>query len=1310
MQHIPLFKDEYLFSHWEDEFENYQKDKDAHVLDLLRSWNSRDKKLSETQLDGLFVEKLFRGLWGYWGTGTTGPIPGYSLLPQYPVPGAGQSGGTGKADLALAHFEHPDFSNIAQVLCEFKHIKSGLDAPQNRKDNNRSPVGQCLDYLKYSFDKVPTNPQVTPTWGIVTDMNEFRLYERTKGDSQYQRFVISKEGDDSCLLADNLNAQRSRFLFWKLFSREQLLTNHGDSQLKMLLQRQWTLEKALEQNFYEEYQAYRQHVYESFIAANPDFSGTRGDLVRMTQRFLDRCIFLLFCEDMGKALSFPTDLLRDILIRESCSESYSPDFENIWALVKQLFHTMRDGGEFPPDHKIHRFNGGLFEDLDALENLTIPNKVFCTQGQGESRERLAQSKNTLLYLSATYNFGTTSPDRKRTISLYALGRIFEQSITDLEYMHAEAEGVATVAKVSKRRRDGVYYTPEWVTHFIVQQVIGGRLQEYREEIGLELGAEFDAEELSKYRKARKKPKTNKASIHLEKLGKYEDFLEKITVLDPACGSGAFLIQALMFLQQQRRAIGFERARVTGEQFLFDQDAIIRGILADNLYGVDINPESVEITQLALWLNTASPGKPLSTLDDNIRCGNSLVGPEFENFYNSKHDTLFEDASASEREKVNAFDWASEFPEILGDDLPEDSRGFDCIIGNPPYVKLQHFRKVLPDVAEFLRSCEVESTKGEETVKNRVYESTNHKSFDMYLPFIERGISLLNSTGQLGYIAPSVWLLSDYGEDLKSHLLKNQKLDRWIDFKDFPVFEEAMTYTALQFFRGAPCDRIKFSAAPDGQLSSISTHGEIDYAALDPKDAWVFLPTSEKNFLERMATLHTQLSELSYVEGIFVGIQTSADVIYHLDKVGPGKYCQTGSGADGQTHEIEDEIMKPLISGGEAKRYQSPETNTYLLFPYDISGESPKLISKEVMTSSFPQAWEYLLNFETKLRGRESSSFDDEKWYRFGRNQNLDKQHLAKLGVAQTVPELRIFYDSNGEFCLNNVRVNGILAKQNREWFLMGILNSRVADFIFRRISKPKEPRPSGAYFEANKQYIAPISVPASTEEERVQVESYARKLNELHSSRKDTIAAIDSRLESSQMTADLKPPSWIWANVTSIDDLKEQNPNDLKGRALNQWAKQTHESLLNAEIENIENEIKFGMPMSAWETAGELKFFAGNKAVVKQVFVSENDAKIILPQWMKVARDKFISESLNAGRIVKNLLELRTTENDALVQQLGNLTKTLLETEEKILATERKLDDLVYELYKMNPEEKQLVELDTQKRSNARFPRPVATG
>ncbi len=237
-------------------------------------------------------------------------------------------------------------------------------------------------------------------------MNEFRLYARRVGDSNYQRFLIRSASENETSLIDEGDGPAfQRFLFKKLFHRSMLLAEFGKSGLEKVLEDQWVQEKELEKGFYKEYQAYRESVYQAIIEANPNFHGTRGTLVRLTQRFLDRCIFILFCEDMGRGLEFPNDLLRDMLARASTSPDYSPEFTSIWEMVKQLFRTMRDGGPFPPSHTINRFNGGLFEESPELESLSIPNHVFCAKGQGESADSLASHKDTLLYLSAHYNFG-----------------------------------------------------------------------------------------------------------------------------------------------------------------------------------------------------------------------------------------------------------------------------------------------------------------------------------------------------------------------------------------------------------------------------------------------------------------------------------------------------------------------------------------------------------------------------------------------------------------------------------------------------------------------------------------------------------------------------------------------------------------------------------------------------------------------------------------------------------------------------------------------------------------------------------------
>ncbi|WP_228124481.1 Eco57I restriction-modification methylase domain-containing protein [Gluconobacter vitians] len=226
------------------------------------------------------------------------------------------------------------------------------------------------------------------------------------------------------------------------------------------------------------------------------------------------------------------------------------------------------------------------------------------------------------------------------------------------------------------------------------------------------------------------------------------------------------------------------------------DATIRNILRRNLYGVDINPASVEITKLALWLHTARSDKPLSSLDEHIRDGNSLIGTNF-------HNKTLAPYSPEEKERVNAFDWLAAFPEVFA------RGGFDCVVGNPPYVKLQNFRRVHADMAGCLTR---------DPAEGGVYQSTQTGNFDLYLPFIEKGIHLLNKSGRLGYIAPSVWQMNEYGVGLRSFVEQGRHLWGWIDFGSYQIFDEATVYTALQFFSKRPNDAVKIIQAPNGVVA------------------------------------------------------------------------------------------------------------------------------------------------------------------------------------------------------------------------------------------------------------------------------------------------------------------------------------------------------------------------------------------------------------------------------------------------------------------------------------------------------------
>ena len=404
--HTELFSGAYLQSEFGAELEAFcGSSEEQELLDRLRHWSERDMQ-NEVTAQGAFVDRFFKQLWGYRAAGEEDRGKGYTAWPQYPIARAGSSGGTGSADLALGWFGLQTLPRVAQALCEFKDIRSGLDTPQRRKGDTRSPVKQCATYLHEEKSSLHGNEPVQPHWGIVTDMNEFRLYRRLEMPGAYQRFVIKPNRNDPAvsLLADTPEASFQRLVFTRLFHVDRLISTAGDPQVIRDLQHQLVRERELEEEFYKEYRAYRERLIEILRNNNLEFPGTPGRLVRLAQTILDRAIFVLFCEDMGRRLSFPPRLLSDYLEKFSTAGIYSPDGEEIWTAIRQLFDVMDRGGLFQ-QQVINRFNGGLFARDAELNTLHIPNTSFSQKNHGSSAELLSSFPQTLLYFAANYNFG-----------------------------------------------------------------------------------------------------------------------------------------------------------------------------------------------------------------------------------------------------------------------------------------------------------------------------------------------------------------------------------------------------------------------------------------------------------------------------------------------------------------------------------------------------------------------------------------------------------------------------------------------------------------------------------------------------------------------------------------------------------------------------------------------------------------------------------------------------------------------------------------------------------------------------------------
>jgi type I restriction-modification system DNA methylase subunit/REP element-mobilizing transposase RayT len=261
-------------------------------------------------------------------------------------------------------------------------------------------------------------------------------------------------------------------------------------------------------------------------------------------------------------------------------------------------------------YDVFAYNGGLFKPDEMLDNLQID--------------------DNLLY---RHTFKLSEYDFESEVDVNILGHIFENSLNELDELKAEIEGKAIDKSETKRKKDGVFYTPKYITKYIVDNTVGKLCNDKKNELGI------IEEEYSTDKKRAQKTKLQLA----QKLTSYREWLLQITICDPACGSGAFLNQALNFLIDEHRTIDEMQAKLFGDSLVMSD--IENTILENNLFGVDLNEESVEIAKLSLWLRTAQPNRKLNDLNNNIKCGNSLIDDP----------TVAGD---------KAFDWEKEFPQIF----------------------------------------------------------------------------------------------------------------------------------------------------------------------------------------------------------------------------------------------------------------------------------------------------------------------------------------------------------------------------------------------------------------------------------------------------------------------------------------------------------------------------------------------------------------------------------------------------------------------------------------------------------------------
>ncbi|QKF65344.1 Eco57I restriction-modification methylase domain-containing protein [Campylobacter corcagiensis] len=477
------------------------------------------------------------------------------------------------------------------------------------------------------------------------------------------------------------------------FKKFYLLLNFESikNQIPLLLKdKSINFENEISKKLYKDYSNFRLNLFENLIKNNPSID--KQKLLSFTSKLCDRIIFILFAEDKA--------LLKPNTIKTIENDFHAQKYTNfsLYEMYKFYFKAINSGDE---KLDIKAYNGGLFADDKELDALKIDDDAL-------NASKLSE-----------YDFSSE-------ISVNILGHIFEQSLNDLEEITANIKGDAFDKTKTKRKKDGIFYTPEFITKFIVSKTLGEICKEKRENL------------LSLPHPKNKNNLTKKDKINRYEFDKYREFLLSLKILDPACGSGAFLNEAMNFLINEHKFCANLRQEIYGDDLgLFD---IENAILENNLYGVDINENAVEIAKLSLWLKSAQVGRKLTNLSKNLVTANSLTN------------------------------------------FPFKDLKFDAVIGNPPYVRQ-------------------ELIKDQKPLLEQIYEVFNGTA-DLYVYFYELGFKALKDDGYLGFICSNKFFRTRYGENLREFLLSKFSFKQIVDFNGVKIFEDATVDSAITVFQKA----------------------------------------------------------------------------------------------------------------------------------------------------------------------------------------------------------------------------------------------------------------------------------------------------------------------------------------------------------------------------------------------------------------------------------------------------------------------------------------------------------------------------
>ncbi len=798
---------------------------------------------------------------------------------------------------------------------------------------------------------------------------------------------------------------------WDVFSYDAVRSGSFDAYAQSAKGKRGTSE--VDAEFLKEIERWRDVLARNIALRNPRLS--IDELNDAVQRTIDRIIFLRMAEDRGIE---PYGRLLALTPGPSPVGKASTGEGSVYTGLIDLCRAADA-----------RYNAGLFDFSPKGDALAPKLKV--------DDAALKPILAGLYYPQSPYEFSVLPAEILGSVYEQFLGKVIRLTPSH----HAKVEEKPEVKKAG-----GVYYTPAYIVEYIVKNTVGKLVE-----------------------------------------GKSPKQLEGFRVLDMACGSGSFLLGAYQYLldyylkwyvehnpEKHPKAVwqpplsspppsegdrGGEWRLTTAEK---------KRILTAHIFGVDIDRQAAEVTKLSLLLKVLEgesdetlgrqlalfPERALPNLDANVKCGNSLIGPDY------FAGRLMPDTE--ELRRVNPFDWEREFPEVFHREGAKDAkRGFDCVIGNPPYIRIHNLVDYYPGEVRFIQQA---------------YHAAKFGKVDIYVAFIEKALGLIRESGRVGFIAPNKFMQADYGIGLRELLSKQQALVELVDFGASQVFERATTYTCLLFLAGSPQKevlvRFKQSYSSPAQFLD-EMKSEVRPIDAFGASSWKAASSDETGVLQKLEKTRTRLSDV--VELSITGVKTGANSIFVFELLKAGKNLARLRPEDTEIEvQLETEYLRPYLKAESLKRYHISDGTRVLLYPYRLEGDQTRLVPESELKSAQPKTWQYLNEHKRTLENRQKGKLKGPNWYGLSFSSSLRMFSADKIVTPTLAPQNSFSIDTAGKLFPQGAGGGcGLVPKKGQSaYYLVGFLNSRLLTFFFQRISS----RFQGGWYAYEPRYLNRIPI------------------------------------------------------------------------------------------------------------------------------------------------------------------------------------------------------------------------------------------